>query len=489
MKIDFKKYFQIEFDINIDNIFAKGQIDKKIMALELDLERRKQLLSVRDNDLKYYEELLNKRATILPIASIEDPKTAVELLLIKIRRETFKSFLQKSFKYAKEKISSRFKKQEVIKQKVLEKKVPRILYVVNALAISGGMQIIVRHCNELKKRGYDVGILTFGPYTTSPWLKVDVPVLYLSDYPEDFLNKAEIMVATHWSTAPYVSLAQAKRKVYFVQSDERRFILEKKHKENLISYIAETYSMDMEFMTEAIWIQRWLKEEFGKEAYYVPNGLDLNVFYKTDPVEPKTDRPRVLLEGQINYWLKGVEEGYEAIKDLDCEKWIISSWGKPPKHWKYDRFFEKVPFVNMKNLYSSCDILVKMSKVEGFFGSPMEGMACGCISVVNKVSGYDEYIQHKENGMVVNEGDIDGVKKAIQKIIEDEKLKKKLIENGYKTAKEWNWNHSIDLLEEMIKKKKVKKYYTNNFPEKYDFLAERSKVDKYLIKREKYLFS
>jgi len=41
-------------------------------------------------------------------------------------------------------------------------------------------------------------------------------------------------------------------------------------------------------------------------------------------------------------------------------------------------------------------------------------------------------------------------------------FRKKLIQNGYKTAKEWNWNHSIDLLEKVISGDNPKKYYPDD---------------------------
>jgi glycosyltransferase involved in cell wall biosynthesis len=118
--------------------------------------------------------------------------------------------------------------------------------------------------------------------------------------------------------------------------------------------------------------------------------------------------------------------------------------------WRYDRFFENVPIDEMKSIYSSCDILLKMSRVEGFFGPPMEAMACDCAVVVGKVTGYDEYIVNGDNALVVEQGDISGAQKAVKRLMDDSTLREKLIMNGYKTAKEWNWDHSIDLLEKVI---------------------------------------
>jgi len=48
--------------------------------------------------------------------------------------------------------------------------------------------------------------------------------------------------------------------------------------------------------------------------------------------------------------------------------------------------------VDIKAIYSSCDVFLKMSSVEGSFCPPMEAMACGCAVVVGKATEYDEVI-------------------------------------------------------------------------------------------------
>jgi len=104
----------------------------------------------------------------------------------------------------------------------------------------------------------------------------------------------------------------------------------------------------------------------------------------------------------------------------------------------------------MRKIYSSCDILLKMSRVEGFFGPPLEMMACGGAVVVSKVTGYDEYITHGYNALVVEMGDVQGAKEAVKSLLEDELLRKSLILNGKKTADHWKWDNTIDTLENLF---------------------------------------
>ncbi|HBI33697.1 MAG TPA: hypothetical protein DEA43_00300 [Candidatus Moranbacteria bacterium] len=327
----------------------------------------------------------------------------------------------------------------------------KIYYLVPGVKISGGIAVIFQHANRLKKRGYDVKILSLTNKNDASWFPDQEIEILPFNKTKEILKSGEIdiLIATAYSTAFTVDMAQTRRKIYFVQSDESRFFSDN---EDLCSIIKKTYSLPLEYMTEALWIQKWLKNDCGKESYYVPNGLDENLFYKTKPLIVKTEKPRILLEGSIDVPYKGMEDAYNAVKDLDCELWIVSNNGKPKSNWKYDKFFENVPFDKMNEIYSSCDIFLKMSRIEGFFGPPMEAMACGCAVVVGKVTGYDEYIVDGENALVVEQGDVEGAKKAIQQLINDRELKNKLIEGGYKTVKNWTWNHSINLLEKVINK-------------------------------------
>lgn len=342
-----------------------------------------------------------------------------------------------------------------------------IAYIVPDLGISGGIAVILNHVNRLKKLGYRTAVISVDSKVKDvDWFPNEVKIYSLWEANYKLQGQVGIAVATHWSTAHYLEKVNADRKIYFVQSDERRFFPCNED----IKKINETYKIKVEYMTEAIWIQRWLKEEFGHDAYYVPNGIDENIFYCTKPIIAKGKKVRVLLEGPIGVWFKGMNEAYEAVKNLDCEIWIVSSFKKPPLNWRYNAFFNHVPFTEMRKIYSSCDIFLKMSRIEGFFGPPLEAMACGCAVVVGKVTGYDEYIVSRENAIVVQKGNIAEAREAVKNLINNKGLREKLIENGKKTVKKWSWNRSIYFLEKVINKEPVKKMYTHDFPEKYDYI-------------------
>ena len=321
---------------------------------------------------------------------------------------------------------------------------PKIGYVLPSTGNSGGIAVICQHVNRLLRRGHDVTMISLDNRDGIPWY----PDQSFEVVPLDKVsNNYDILVATGWQTAPVVAELPSKRKLYFVQSDERRFY---DAGDPQIQEAAKTYEMDFEFVTIGRWLQRWLKDEFGKDSVYAPNGLDEAITHQTAPIVPKANKVRVLLEGPISVPFKGMSDAFRAVEGLDCEVWCVSSSGKPEPGWKCDRFFERVPCPTMKRIYSSCDILLKMSRVEGVCLPPLEMMACGGTVVIGQVTGIEEYVVDQVNALVVPQGDVQAAHDALRRLIEDRQLRNYLSENGKNTAKQWRWEKTIDALESVM---------------------------------------
>ena len=332
----------------------------------------------------------------------------------------------------------------------------KIAYIIPGTSISGGISVILNHANGLLKKGYDIFLISQDNITSIDWFpNQQVPIIALKDVnnPQKkyFFKNIDILIATHWTTHNSMLDIVSKRKIYFIQSDERNFDKNKKYKKDT-QKTYESNDNKIEYMTMAKWIKSWLKDEFNQDASYVPNGLDCNIFHCVDPIQPKGNKIRILLEGPINIPFKGMSDAFEVVKDLDCEVWAVSSYGKPKPEWRCDRFFEKVNLYDMPAIYSSCDILLKMSTVESFAYPPLEMMACGGVPVILEVSGIEEYAVDGVNCLIVK--NIKEAKLAILKLISDRNLYDSLVQAGLETSKKFNWGKSIDELEYIMNNEK-----------------------------------
>jgi hypothetical protein len=81
--------------------------------------------------------------------------------------------------------------------------------------------------------------------------------------------------------------------------------------------------------------------------------------------------------------------------------------------------------------------VLKLSRIEGMFGPPLEGFHMGTTCVVTPVTGHEEYVEHGENGLVVEWDDPRGVGRALDLLARDRALLHRLRWGALATARGW----------------------------------------------------
>lgn len=325
----------------------------------------------------------------------------------------------------------------------------KIVFMLASLGISGGAAVVLKHVSMLMEAGHDAFILNLSGHGDIAWYgNPSIRVYGLNDIEKYGFDNIDMLFATFWSTVEWLEKIPARRKLYFVQSDERLFY----DAETVKAQVAATYRKDYEYVCIAAWLVDMLRKEFSQPAArLVPNGLDSKLFYPDQPLQEKNpQRLRVLIEGPISVPFKGMAQAYHAVSGLDCELWIVSSSGYPEPGWRYDRFFEGVQQADMRRIYSSCDVLLKMSRVESFAYPPLEAMACGCLVVLGEVAGGIEYACDGQNVLMVGQGNIEAARAGISRLAQDSSLRLKLQEAGFATASRWDWERSRQAMTDIV---------------------------------------
>jgi glycosyltransferase involved in cell wall biosynthesis len=333
--------------------------------------------------------------------------------------------------------------------RLLGPKPKKIAFLLAGVGISGGAAVVFKHVGLLMEQGHDAFVINLSDHGDIGWYgNPSIRVYGIGEKDSGGFDNIDLLFATFWTTVEWLEKIPARRKLYLVQSDERLFY----DHETLKEQVADTYRLNYEYVTITQWLIDMLRNEFGQRAAYVPNGLDNELFYPDEPLQAKNpQRPRVLIEGPISVPFKGMVAAYEAVSELDCELWIVSSNGSPERHWRFDRFFEGVDQADMRRIYSSCDILLKMSRVESFAYPPLEAMACGCVVVLGDVNGGVEYAHDGQNVLKVAQGDVKAARRAVLRLLGNTELQQKLKEAGFATARLWSWEQSkkamLDIVE------------------------------------------
>lgn len=113
------------------------------------------------------------------------------------------------------------------------------------------------------------------------------------------------------------------------------------------------------------------------------------------------------------------------------------------------------PTKNIGKEYAQSSMIVMSSHYEGFPMVMIEAMACGLPAVCFDFKcGPRDIIREGENGLVVPDGDIDGLAEAMVRLMKDEELRKKMGENAKRVVETFSeervMNKWIEMYEETI---------------------------------------
>ena len=366
----------------------------------------------------------------------------------------------------------------------------KIVFLLGSPDISGGTYVIFEHAIRSKRYGHDVSIIT-NEVVDNKRLDWHPESKNLNWYTYDDVDGItfDIVIATWWQTVFSIHRVNAKSYMYFVQSIESRFYPE--YEVALHRLVESTYSLQLPVITEATWIKNYIEEYYPSEVYLAHNGIRKDIYHlDVKPIRERQEgKLRVLVEGPLDVSFKNVEKTIElCLKSNADEVWLLTS--SEVKSYKgIAKVFSKVPIQETAKIYSSCDLLVKLSYVEGMFGPPLEMFHCGGTAIVYDVTGHDEYIVHGENGIVIKRDNEQEVVKYLNALKNDSIFLAKLKLGALETANNWiDWQKSSDIfrnhVESIFKKyndtpqriKKLTEFHMLNYIEFEDFIKKNYRL-------------
>ncbi|MDX2146761.1 MAG: glycosyltransferase [Planctomycetota bacterium] len=325
-----------------------------------------------------------------------------------------------------------------------------IAFLLGYPEISGGTNVIMEHALGLTRRGHRVSIVTeksFDPSRLS-W-KPGASDLPLLNHQQCRDRPFDLVLATWWRSMFDLPHVAARKYAYFVQSIESRFFPESQPDMKALAEF--TYRMPLPIVTEATWIKRHLEQIYGRTCSLVLNGIDKQSFSSAGPaIEPRpSEGLRVLVEGPLKVPFKRVELAVDLCRQAGIsDLWMLTS-SECASFPGVSRVFSRVPVTKVGEIYRSCDVLVKLSTVEGMFGPPLEMFHCGGTAIVTDVTGHDEYIKHGHNAVVVRRGHEAEVVGYLQALQRDRRFLDHLKAGALATAAQWpTWETAVEGMEQ-----------------------------------------
>jgi O-antigen biosynthesis protein len=329
----------------------------------------------------------------------------------------------------------------------------RVGVLVWGFDVCGGVLTLVELINGLVLDGHSVVIATLadepppGVFTlyASP-LVFRSPDTLAAGLAEADLD---VVIATFWPTAtewvPAIRRrSPALRIAYFLQDYEAWFLREDDvaGRQRIIdSYCA----VDVRIVTS-----RWLQAkvaEHGHESTVIPIGIDPRVFYPRQPRLPAARPParpwRVLVQARPQDPWRGFANARKIFEVLarrradieavffGCTDAALADCHLP---FRYQNEGIVADRNSVARLYSSCDILFDPSQFQAFGLPGIEAMACATPTVLPARGGILQYAEHEVNSLLVEPGDVEGSAAAIERLIDDEALRSRLVTGGLATA-------------------------------------------------------
>ena len=207
--------------------------------------------------------------------------------------------------------------------------------------------------------------------------------------------------------------------------------------------------------------------QYENKIEVVPCGVDCNVF---KPVQDKSIIEKVKanhnIKGKYFLYLGTLEprknltrlvKAYEILtkRKEDCPLLVLAGG----KGWLYDEIFEQVnksglgdkviftqyiPSEEICPLMNGAEAFVFPSLYEGFGMPPLEAMACGTPVIVSSSASLPEVVG--DCGIIVDAYSEESIADAMEKIADNQELKKQLSEKGIVRAREFSWEKSAEKL-------------------------------------------
>ncbi|MEZ5184639.1 MAG: glycosyltransferase [Candidatus Nanopelagicales bacterium] len=318
----------------------------------------------------------------------------------------------------------------------------RIVFLIGSADISGGSYVIFEHALHAQRHGCEVVVVPlFDMAAVAPDWHPALRELEFTTFEQIADRDFDVAIATWWPTVFELPKVRFRHAIYFVQSAESRFYAVGADRDS--AGLAElTYTFGIPAITIATWLQMYLGFQHDAISFLCHNGIDKTRYAPDGPTlaPRRTQGLRVLVEGSTAA-MKGVAAAVGAAKDGGADEvWLLT----PSDISEYpgcDRVISRIPAEQTAQVYRSCDVMLKLSQVEGMYGPPLEMFHCGGTVVTNNVTGSDEFIQDGVNALVVPTGDLTAAADAVRRLRESEDLRTALQRNALRTAAAWpDWN-------------------------------------------------
>ena len=246
----------------------------------------------------------------------------------------------------------------------------------------------------------------------------------------------DLAIASWWQDTLLLPRLTARRHARFLQGTEDRIY---RHDELQRSLAQDVCRVPLPGITVSNWLREQFQLEYGRSLVVVRNGIDKSIFRPDGhTIAPRSDGVRVLVEGPLASWHKNVVPALRLARSLSDETWLLTSTDVGAISG-VDRVFSRLPPTETAAVYRSCDILLKLSLIEGFGLPPLEMFHCGgtVVAFDGPSTGITEYAKHGRDALLAPAPDFKAAGEHLAALLEDRHLLDRMKSGAIETARAW----------------------------------------------------
>ncbi len=216
------------------------------------------------------------------------------------------------------------------------------------------------------------------------------------------------------------------------------------------------------FQAISSFLYDWAMKMGAKSGEIVPNGVDLTKFSIFNSQFSNKKDEKIIITVSRLVKKNGVDDLIKAIAQLDVKLLIL---GKGPDESKLRKlakdskiedkviFLGHIEYNNLPKYYSMADIFVRPSLSEGLGNVFLEAMACGVPIIGTPVGGILDFLEDRKTGLFCQINNPQDIAKKIKEILENNELRKSMVNNGLNLVKnEYSWDKISLKMEKIFKK-------------------------------------
>ena len=321
----------------------------------------------------------------------------------------------------------------------------KIIYLLPAIKLYGGVISVIQLVNQLILQGYDANIAVMGECDLSSMHGVPMYFRpYVFENEGDLianLPQAELIVATQWRTAYTASVLKSLRGsklLYFVQDYECDF--HGQADTNMQEQAYRSYSLIPDKIVKSEWLETKM-QDFGGRVTRIPIGLNTDVFYNRNLKR----RPQVITMARITSSYRNypqiVSVYNQLAKRVPNLELAVFGFGH-----NLDDFTGKINDygmlsspVQVSKALNESSILLDCSLWQGFGRPGLEAMATDTACVLTRAGGITQYAKHELNCLLVDPTNTEEIVEAIERLHLDESLRSSLVAEGREVAKQYSY--------------------------------------------------